>query len=78
MYIHELNNVIYVKTPLGDGKAIAWIDYGTELNTVWKVVLHDSGMVRNFYDTEILVLPNKMDGGCIDENYFKTTKTIKK
>jgi hypothetical protein len=74
MYIHELNNVIYVKTPLGEGKAIAWIDYGSELNTVWKVVLHDSGIVRNFYDTDILVLPNKMDGGGIDNNYFKNKK----
>lgn len=71
MHIHELNNVIYVKTPLGYGKAIAWIDYGSELNTVWKVVLHDSGIVRNFYDTDIIVLPNKMDGGSYDKNYFK-------
>lgn len=71
MYIHELNNVIYVETPLGYGKAIAWIDYGSELNTVWKVVLHDSGIVRNFYDTDIIVLPNKMDGGSHNKNYFK-------
>jgi hypothetical protein len=71
MHIHELNNVIYVETPLGYGKAIAWIDYGSELNTVWKVVLHDSGIVRNFYDTDIIVLPNKMDGGSYDKNYFK-------
>ena len=71
MHIHELNNVIYVETPLGYGKAIAWIDYGPELNTVWKVVLHDSGIVRNFYDTDIIVLPNKMDGGSHDKNYFK-------
>lgn len=71
MHIHELNNVIYVQTPLGYGKAIAWIDYGSELNTVWKVVLHDSGMVRNFYDTDIIVLPNKMDGGSHDKDYFK-------
>lgn len=71
MHIHELNNVIYVETPLGYGKAIAWIDYGSELNTVWKIVLHDSGMVRNFYDTDIIVLPNKMDGGSYDKNYFK-------
>jgi hypothetical protein len=71
MHIHELNNVIYVETPLGYGKAIAWIDYGSEVNTVWKVVLHDSGMVRNFYDTDVIVLPNKMDGGSYDKNYFK-------
>jgi hypothetical protein len=27
--------------------------------------------VRNFYDDDILVHPNKMDGGEIDLNYFK-------
>lgn len=77
MIIYELKNPIFVNTPLGMGKAIFLIDYGTEINTVWKVVLHNSGMVRNFYDTDILVLPNKMDGGCIDENYFINKKTKK-
>jgi hypothetical protein len=74
MYIHELKNIIDVETPLGRGKAIAWIDYGTELNTVWKVILHDSGIVRNFYDDDILVHPNKMDWGGINQNYFKNKK----
>lgn len=69
--IHELKNQIDVETPLGYGKAIAWIDYGTHTNTVWKVILYDSGMVRNFYDDDILVYPNSMDGGKIDLNYFK-------
>jgi hypothetical protein len=77
MHIHELNNPIFVNTPLGMGKAIILIDYGTEINSVWKVVLHNSGMVRNFYDTDIIVLPNKMDGGSIDENYFKNKKNKK-
>ena len=71
MIIHELKNPIDVQTPLGYGKAIAWIDYGTQVNTVWKVILYDSCMVRNFYDHDILVHPNKMDGGEIDLNYFK-------
>jgi len=71
MYIHELLNPIEVETPLGRGKAIAWIDYGTEVNTVWKVVFYHNGMVRNFYDKDILIYPNKMDGGNIDLKYFK-------
>jgi len=69
--ILQLEQTIDVLTPLGYGKAIAWIDYGSEVNTVWKVVLHDSGIVRNFYDTDIIVYPNKMDGGSIDLDYFK-------
>jgi len=62
MLIHELLNPIVVHTPLGKGKAIAWIDYGTEVNTVWKIVLFESGMVRNMYDTDIRVYPNGIDG----------------
>lgn len=71
MYIHELKNTIDVECPLGYGKAIAWIDYGCQSNTVWKVVLYHNGMVRNFYDDDILVYPNKMDGGELDKDYFK-------
>ena len=73
MYIHELKNIINVETPLGYGKAIAWIDYGSEVNTVWKVILYDNCMVRNFYDDEIRVYPNKMDGGAIQipDNWIK-------
>ena len=71
MYIHELKNQIDVETPLGYGKAIAWIDYGSQVNTVWKVILYDSGMVRNFYDDNILVYPNQMDGGTLDLTKIK-------
>ena len=71
MYIHELTNIIDVETPLGYGKAIAWIDYGSQTNTVWKVILYDSGMVRNFYDDNILVYPNQMDGGTLDLTKIK-------
>ena len=69
--ILQLEQTIDVLTPLGYGKAIAWIDYGSEVNTVWKVVFYHNGMVRNFYDKDILIHPNKMDGGEIDFNYFK-------
>lgn len=72
--IHELKIPIDVETPLGYGKAIAWIDYGTQVNTIWKVILYDSGMVRNFYDDDILVYPNKMDGGELDMDYLKNKK----
>jgi hypothetical protein len=62
MTIHELRNPIIVHTPLGRGKCIAWIDYGSEVNTVWKVILFENGSVRNMYDTDILIYPNGMDG----------------
>jgi len=69
--ILQLKNSIDVETPLGYGKCIAWIDYGPDINTVWKVVLYENGLVRNFYDDDILVYPNKMDGGEIDKSYIK-------
>lgn len=71
--IHELRNPIDVETPLGYGKCIAWIDYGPDVNTVWKVVFYSDGSVRNFYDDDVYVHPNKMDGGDIKlpENFKK-------
>ena len=72
--IHELKNQIDVETPLGYGKAIAWIDYGTQINTVWKVVMYADGKVRNFYDDDIFVYPNKMDGGDIRTSYDNQKK----
>ena len=72
--IHELRNTIDVWTPLGYGKAIAWIDYGSEINTVWKVVLYDVGKVRNFYDDDIEVYPNLMKGGTINTSKNSTEK----
>lgn len=67
--IHELVNPIDVETPLGHGKAIAWLDYGSQVNTVWKVILYEDGKVRNFYDDDIFVYPNKMDGGEIHTSF---------
>lgn len=62
MVIHELINPLEVHSPLGKGKAIAWIDYGVDINTVWKVVFYEDGSVRNFFDDEIRIYPNKMNG----------------
>lgn len=69
--IHQLNPTIDVETPLGYGKAIAWIDFSEQLNSIWKVVLYATGECRNFYDDDIRVYPNKMDGGkiVIPENW---------
>lgn len=75
--IYELKNTIDVETPLGYGKAIAWIDYGLQVNTVWKVILYANGSVRNFYDDDIFVYPNKMDGGDINTSYNDKINKLK-
>ena len=66
MKIIQLNPPIEVHTPLGKGKAIILIDYGLDTNSVWKVVFYSDGSVRNFFDDQIFVYPNKMDGGNIE------------
>lgn len=60
--IHELNNQIAVWTPLGDAKAIAWTDYGPDVNTCWKCRIDATEEVRNFFDDDILMYPNAMNG----------------
>lgn len=62
MTIHELKNQIDVHCPKGYGKAIAWMDYGASVNTVWKIRLHETGRVINVFDDEILIYPNPMNG----------------
>ena len=61
MVIHRLIPTIGVHTPLGSGNAIAWIDMSEDINTIWKVRL-DAGNVRNFYDDEIMIYENRMNG----------------
>ncbi len=72
--IHQLNPTIDVHCPKGYGKAISWIDGGSEINTIWKIVLYKTGKVINVFDDEILVYPNLMTGGeqlKIPDNWIK-------
>lgn len=59
--IHRLSPTIAVHTPLGHGCAIAWCDMGETINTIWKVRLED-GKCRNFFDDDILIYENPMNG----------------
>jgi len=59
--ILQLNPTISVHTPLGEGKAMFLIDVSEQLNSIWKVRL-SNGTMRNFYDDDVLIYPNKMDG----------------
>lgn len=61
MILHRLIPTIPVHTPLGSGNALAWIDMTEDVNSIWKVRLED-GRVRNFYDDDILVYNNPMNG----------------
>lgn len=65
MTIYQLPIPIDVHCPLGYAKCIAWIDYGPEVNTMWKCISYEDGSVRNFYDDQIVIYPNPADGGNI-------------
>jgi len=59
--IYELNNSIDVLTPIGYAKALFIIDYGLEINSIWKCRIYETGKIVNVYDDEILVYPNPMN-----------------
>lgn len=61
--ILELKNPIdvYVRK-IGYCKCIAWIDYGQEVNTMWKCRVYDTGRVVNAYDDDIMIYGNKASG----------------
>lgn len=46
--IIQLNPIIPVRTPLGDGFAILVIDYGPHLNSCWCVALRATGEIKHF------------------------------
>lgn len=60
--ILQLNPTLDVHTPLGYGKAMFLIDRSEQINSIWKVRMYGSGKMINFYDDDILIYPNKMDG----------------
>ncbi len=58
MYIHEIQQYLTVKTPLGNGRAMFLIDYGPEVNTVWVVALNKNGQIKHFDSNQIQLTEN--------------------
>ena len=52
---------VYIRK-IGYSKCIAWIDYGSQTNTVWKCRIYETGRIINAYDDDILMYNNAMDG----------------
>ena len=61
MIIHRIHPTIVVHTPIGTGKAIFLIEYGQDVNSVWKVRMDATGRPVNFYEDDILIYGNPMD-----------------
>lgn len=56
--IFEPSNRLDVKTPKGDG--IIWLvtDYGHETDTIYTVIINDTGELWQFAHKDIIVKPN--------------------
>jgi hypothetical protein len=51
--IHELQQVLWVETPHGDGVAIMVIDYGPHENTIWVVANEKTREIKHYNSEQI-------------------------
>jgi hypothetical protein len=56
--IHEIQQVMYVETPHGDGQPLFLIDYGAHMNTVWVVANCADGKIRHYESNQIALTIN--------------------
>lgn len=56
--IYEPHNRLEVKTPKGDGVVWFIIDYGHETDTVYTVIINESGELWQFTHKDIIAKPN--------------------
>lgn len=56
--IYEPHNRLEVKTPNGDGVVWLVMDYGHETDTVYTVILNESGELWQFTHKDLIVKPN--------------------
>jgi len=56
--IHEIQQIIWVTTPHGDGIALFIIDYGMQNNTVWVVSLEDDGSIKHYDSNQVKLCKN--------------------
>lgn len=71
MIIFEPSNRVEVKTPKGDG--IIWLvtDYGHETDTIYTVIINETGQMWQLTHKDLIVKNNITFGrhGYIKENY---------
>lgn len=56
--IHELQQILWVTTPHGDGIVLFIMDYGMQNNTVWVVALEADGAIKHYDSNQIRVCYN--------------------
>jgi hypothetical protein len=58
MMIYEPSNRLEVSTPKGDGVVFYLIDYGHESDTIYTIIINDTGELWQFCHKDIIVKPN--------------------
>jgi hypothetical protein len=58
MMIYEPTNRLEVSTPKGDGVVFYLIDYGHESDTIYTIIINDTGELWQFCHRDIIVKPN--------------------
>ena len=56
--IYEPSNRLEVSTPKGDGVVFYLIDYGHESDTIYTIIINDTGELWQFCHKDIIVKPN--------------------
>ena len=56
--IHEIQQVLWVETPHGEGQAIFLIDYGVHENTIYIVALKETRKIKHYTSEQIKICVN--------------------
>jgi hypothetical protein len=56
--IHEVQQILWVETPHGDGQVLFIMDYGPHENTIWVVALETSREIKHYSTTHIKICKN--------------------
>ena len=56
--IYEPSNRLEVTTPKGDGVVWYLVDYGHETDTIYTIIINDTGELWQYTHRDIIVKPN--------------------
>ena len=56
--IHELQQIMWVTTPHGDGIVLFLMDYGPQENTIFVVALEKDGVIKHYNSNDVRLCKN--------------------
>jgi hypothetical protein len=56
--IHELQQIMWVTTPHGDGQVLFLMDYGVHENTIFVVALEENGLIKHYNSNDVRLCRN--------------------